>query len=289
MVERRLREQRERIRQLVASRELRAAIRERWEEGWFFQMEQVSREAFGEGYASESGMIVGEEPSAVRDRVLRMLPELKELGGDQKGEGNLSPESVYGALRNLEDTARREEQGDGSASSGGGSSETEETGGVGGGEKQGNTPLLPTSERGEWGEEDHLKGGGGHFRGEGRGDDLPGGPEKGAPGGDDWRRGRESGHGQGDQKGRSPTDRCEPNAKGEPKAKREPKAKGEPKAKDEPKAREGTKDTPKIGKKPVATSTPRTEREGDDSPSTSFLRSLAGEGEGEAGERTRKD
>ncbi|XP_066251426.1 eukaryotic translation initiation factor 3 subunit A-like [Euwallacea similis] len=291
--ERRVREQRERIHRLVAFGELRAAIRERWEEGLFSNTEQVSGDPYGEGYGSDLGVIVGGKTSAARGGVLRVLPELEELGEDQEGRvpflvqscrlrkggrteektryvfyrrlsGEVSPKGVYGALSDLVETAREEGR------------TRVVVGGAGGGGGRSYAPLL--SGRG-WEERDgegQLKRGGGHLRHQGGGDDLPGCPQKGTPGGRD-RGGRgEGGHGQGNQEGRGPSDRAQGGEGRE--------AQGA--------SRQGAwmgACTPKTRQRPVAASTPRTEQDGEDSPSTSFLRSLVADGDGGAVEGTGKN
>ncbi|XP_066152082.1 uncharacterized protein [Euwallacea fornicatus] len=138
--EMRAEEQRERVRGLVASGKLREAIRERWEESLYRSTEMVRGDPLAEGHRRDLGLIVGEESSPLRDRVLAMLPELLELEEDEEDEGempflvqgcrmrrkgggtnvleryvffrqmrgDINPEAVLGALKGLVSAARKE-------------------------------------------------------------------------------------------------------------------------------------------------------------------------------------
>ncbi|XP_066157787.1 uncharacterized protein [Euwallacea fornicatus] len=82
--ERRVAEQRERIRDLVASGELLEALRERWEAGLFLQTKVAHGDPMSEGYRSDLAVIVGEGDSPLKERVLAWLPELAEMGDEHE-------------------------------------------------------------------------------------------------------------------------------------------------------------------------------------------------------------
>ncbi|XP_066157769.1 uncharacterized protein [Euwallacea fornicatus] len=83
--QKRLRAQQERIRQLVQSDKMEEALGERWDEtGMFPVTEVVQGDPLGQGFGADICILVGTTDSPLKERVLGLFPELREL---EDGEG----------------------------------------------------------------------------------------------------------------------------------------------------------------------------------------------------------